>query len=187
DAAGGTYKVTFLSFYVGNFRLVDASGGQHPASLVDATDTPLPYGLQLINVDDTTTEQLRLAVAPGSYQSLLFSVGVDQACDAIPLADRSWPLTIETEMNWGWTMLHLRLEGLHNSSLGNFSLLYHLGFPEQYRSVQVASALDLSQGPLQRTLALAVDQLIGADTPAVIASDDQVTDNLAAPGTFSLR
>jgi hypothetical protein len=34
---------------------------------------------------------------------------------------------------------------------------------------------------------LAVDQLLGADTPSVIAAQNDVTDSLSAEGTFVLR
>jgi hypothetical protein len=121
--SGSVYKLTFFAYYLGNFQLIDSAGAEHPALLVDANDEPLPYGLQLVNMDDEATEQLRLAVAPGDYRSLRFGVGAQQACNASPLAERSWPLTIESEMDWGWTMLHLRLEGFLSSSARNVGLI----------------------------------------------------------------
>lgn len=184
--AGGSYKLTFFSYYLGNFQLIDSSGAAHAAILVDAADKPLPYGLQLVNMDDEATEQLRLAVAPGNYRSLRFGVGVHQACNVTPLEARSWPLTIESEMDWGWTMLHLRLEGFHDSSGSSTGFMWHLGFPQEYRTVEVASALDLSQGSLAKTLPLAADQLLGVSTPEVTVDESQFLKNLVG-ATFSLR
>lgn len=184
--SGSSYKLTFFAYYVGNFRLIDGAGVSHPATLVSASDQPLPYGLQLVNMDDAATEQLRLAVAPGNYQSLRFAVGVHQACNAIAQEQRGWPLTIETEMNWGWTMLHLRLEGFVSSSSSSSGFMYHVGFPQEYRTVEIASPLDLSQGSLEKTLPLAADQLLGASTPNVALDENQFLNNLVAT-TFSLR
>ncbi len=184
--SGSSYKLTFFAYYVGNFRLLDGAGASHPATLVNASDQPLPYGLQLVNMDDTASEQLRLAVAPGNYRALRFAVGVHQACNAIAQDQRGWPLTIETEMNWGWTMLHLRLEGFVSSSARSSGFMYHVGFPQEYRTVELESALDLSQGALEKTLPLAADQLLGAGTPNVTVDQTQFLNNLVAT-TFSLR
>lgn len=186
DVEGGTYQVTFFSYYLGNFQLIDAQGKPHAASLVDEQDAPLPYGLQLLNMDKPESEQLRLAGEPGQYAALRFSVGVHQACNMIPLADRIWPMSIETEMNWGWTMLNLRLECNHKTPTAQYGLMYHVGLENEYRTVQLAIPLELGAKPSRHTLKLAVDQLLGADTPLVITGEDQFLTNLVSK-TFTLQ
>ena len=52
--------------------------------------------------------------------------------------------------------------------------------------VEVASALDLSQGTLEKTLPLAADHLLGATTPEVTVDESQFLKNLV-DATFSLR
>ena len=69
DVEGGTYQVTFFSYYLGNFQLIDSQGTAHAASLIDEQDAPLPYGLQLLNMDKPESEQLRLAAEPGALRS----------------------------------------------------------------------------------------------------------------------
>jgi hypothetical protein len=187
DGQGGSYKLSFLAYYLTDFRLIDAAGVPHAATLLGADDVPLGYGLRLVNVDDPSTEQLRLAVEPGLYGALRFSIGVPDACNALDLTTCGYPLSFETEMNWGWTMLNLRLEGSYVSGASTYTLEYHVGFPEEYRMVELPAALDLSQGPLERTLAFEVDKLLGIAQAASVPPYDQVVDNLDAPGTFVLR
>jgi hypothetical protein len=186
DVEGGTYQVTFFAYYLGNFQLLDDEGAPHAASLVDAQDVPLPYGLQLLNMDKPESEQLRLAAEPGKYAALRFSVGVHQACNMIPLADRIWPMSIETEMNWGWTMLNLRLECNHDTPTKRYGLMYHVGLENEYRTVQLSTPLELGAEPSRHTLRLAVDRLLGADTPLEITLEDQFLTNLVSK-TFTLQ
>jgi hypothetical protein len=187
DIEGGSYRLSFFAYYAGNFRLVDVAGRVHPATLVGADDTPLPYGLQLLNMDDAASLRVRLAVMPGRYSALRFGVGVHQACNVVPITERIWPLSIETEMSWGWTMLHMRLECFHQTHGESYGLMYHLGFPEEYRSVQVAAELNLDGGSAEHTLKLAVDRLLGTDTPSVIAPQQLLVETLPASGTFVLQ
>jgi hypothetical protein len=188
DGLGGTVELSFLAYYLTNFRFLDAKGAAHPAVLLDADDAPLAYGLGLVNVDDPRTQQLRLAVTPGQYQALIFSVGVPAVCNALDPTTRGYPLSIETEMNWGWTMLNLRLEGSHLSSVdGNYALEYHLGLVDDYRTVQVPAAIDLRRAPLERTLAFELHQFLGIGQTTSERSYRELVDSLISPGTFLLR
>lgn len=187
DGQGGTDKLSFLAYYLTNFWLIDLSGRAHAAVMLGADDAPLPYGLRLVNVDDPSTQRLRLAVEPGQYRALSFSIGVPAACNALDLTTRGYPLTLETEMNWGWTMLNLRLEGSHVGADGNYALEYHIGFPEDFRTAEVPAALDLRTATLERSLALQVDKVLGIDQPTEAVSYPDIVNRLNSSGTFLLR
>jgi hypothetical protein len=188
DGLGGTLKLSFLAYYLTNFRLLDAKGAAHPAVLLGADDAPLAYGLGLVNVDDPSTQRLRLAVTPGQYQALIFSVGVPAVCNALDPTTRGYPLSVETEMNWGWTMLNLRLEGSRLSSVeGNYALEYHLGMPDDYRTLQVPAVIDVRRAPLERTLAFELHQFLGIGQRTLQRPYRELVDTLISPGTFLLR
>jgi hypothetical protein len=180
SSATHTYTVSFLAIYLGNFQLIDADGKPHAATLLDPTGQPRPYDVQLVNSVQPDTRRLYLAAAPGYYGALRFRVGVCDACNALDKATRQWPLTLESEMDWGWTMLHLRLEGRRDNQ-GDME--HHLGFPAEYRTVQVPALVELSSSPTTRALAFNLDRAV--DNPA--APTAPVADNLAVPGTFELR
>lgn len=187
DARGGTDKLSFVAYYLSNFWLIDLSGHAHPAVILNGDDAPAPYGLRLVNVDDPSTEQLRLAIEPGQYRALSFSVGVPAACNALDLTTRGYPLTLETEMNWGWTQLNVRLEGSHVGADGNYALEYHIGLPGDFRTAEVPAELDLRTATLDRTLAFQVDKFLGIDEPTDAVSYPALVDRLSSPGTFVLR
>jgi hypothetical protein len=155
-----------------------------------AADQPLSYNVLLVNADDPSTLQARLAVAPASYRAVRFRVGVSQACNAPDIAGRRWPLTIETEMSWGWTMLNLRLEGwrLVGKNTGNF--MHHIGFPGQYRTVQVPAVVDLTSGSASRTLVMSADYMLDGDATLPLPEfigDAEIVEHLQLPQTFTLR
>jgi hypothetical protein len=175
-----SYDIRFLGFFLGTFQVIDADGIPHPATLLDEQGKPRVYDLQLVNAAEPETQRLVLAVPPGDYGALRFGVGVSDACNALDAMTRQWPLTIESEMAWGWTMLHLRLEGRHD---GQGYMEHHLGFPAEYRTVQVPAFLQFSSNPTSRALAFAIDRAV--DNPAAPMS--RVADNLALAGTFELR
>jgi hypothetical protein len=190
SSQGGRYRLTFYGFYVGDFELIDDKRRLHPATLVGAGDKPLSYNLLLVNPDDPGTPQPQLAVAPGVYTAVRFRVGVSQACNAPEISRRSWPLTIETEMSWGWTMLNLRLEGsrLAGKNLGGF--MFHAGFPSSYRVVQVPAAVDLTAGAASRTLVMSADYTLDGDATLPVpeyVTEDMLADHLQLPQTFTLR
>jgi len=179
DAAGNVYDVSFFAFYIGNVHLIDAAGAFHKATLLDAQGAPRLYDLLLVNADKPETQQLRLAAAPRSYSGVRFDVGVPQPCNALEHSQKVWPLTVESEMDWGWTALQLRLEG----RMGNSYYMYHLGFPEEYRSVQVMGALTVQAQSTGPTLVLAVDRLLDGASASMAAP---VADNLVTKA-FALR
>jgi hypothetical protein len=178
--ADHSYYVTFLGLFLGNFQLLDADGVPHAATLLDGAGRPRVYDVQLVNAAEPDTQRILLAAPPGQYGALRFRVGVSDACNALDARTREWPLTIESEMAWGWTMLHLRLEGRRD---GQGYMEHHLGFPAEYHAVQVPALIALSQAQTTRTLAFEIDRAI--DNPA--APMAPVADNLARAGTFELR
>ena len=186
DARGHGYELTFCAFYLSDFQLLDRAAKAHPATVLGADGQPRIYNLQLVNLDDPSSLTIALAVAPGQYQALRFSVGVSSACNTLDPPNRSWPLSIESEMNWGWTMLHARIEGFRLEPTRT-GFMYHLGFPEQFRTLSVVGDIAVP-GATARTLELNLDQLFVAPTgSAEPVTEFNVADSFARAGTFALK
>lgn len=180
SSAEHDYYVTFLSFFVGNFRLIGADGVAHAARSLDSAGRPSVYDVQLVNAREPETQRISLAAPRGGYGALRFDVGVSVACNALNAKTREWPLTLESEMGWDWTMLHFRIEG----SLDRHDwLMYHLGATSDYRTVQVPASIQLSRSPATRMLAFEIDRLID-DASAPIQS---IAEKLQQADTFELR
>lgn len=184
--SGHGYELTFFAFYLSDFQLVDQAAQAHPATVLGADGKPRVYNLQLINLDDPSSLSIELAAPPGHYQALRFSVGVSSACNTLDPPNRSWPLSIESEMNWGWTMLHARIEGFRLDPTRQ-GFMYHLGFPEEFRALTVLGDIELPRAA-SSALELDLEQLFAAPADALApASELNVADGFARAGTFTLK
>jgi hypothetical protein len=176
--------------------LVDADGNEAAGQIVDSEGKPLPYGVQLLDADDASTQIWRIAAPPGSYSSLRFGVGVPPACNSPANTNLVYPLNPDGEMFWSWgaQFMFVRVEGMTRRSpseqLGSFA--YHVGFDAAFAHITVEGALNVSgvtQGP---TLVLDVARMLATGAEGLPATqhtvpDGWVADNLERSGTFELQ
>jgi hypothetical protein len=109
--AGGTILALNLRFYVSHVALLTATGASVPVDLVDATDTPEPFGVHLFVAEEAPSQVLRVRVPPGAYAGVSFMLGLDPDCNS-PAQGRKFPLNDQSQMTWPHTLgyLFLRFE-----------------------------------------------------------------------------
>jgi|GEM_PF-4990422 len=132
------FEMTTLNFYVSNMVFVKSDGTE------DFYPDPV-----LINLGSTISviDQINLLVEPGDYESMRFSVGLDETANAVnaeAVEDTSSPVSATQNMYWGWAKAYvfIKLEGRYDTqALGtevwDQSFAYHMGSNEIYNEVSI--------------------------------------------------
>lgn len=110
-APKGGLTPTNLRFYLSQFAF-RAGNVTTPGTLITSQGVPVRYGVQFVNVEDPASLKFAVSVPPGSYDSVVFTLGLTHGCNDT-LAPRKPPLDQASQMKWPHTLgfLFLRYEG----------------------------------------------------------------------------
>lgn len=110
-AGGGTVLPLNVRFYVSEVALLVAGSDSIPVDMVGGDGKPVPYGVHLVNAEDSESLRFRLLAPPGSYVGVSFTLGITDACNRGP-DTRKAPLSAASQMVWPHTggYLFLRYE-----------------------------------------------------------------------------
>lgn len=125
NAAGESFNVTKLKYYVSNFILTNTDG--------TAYTVPQDSCYFLIDESDENTHQPVLKIPEGEYKTISFVLGVDSLRSTKDVSERTGvldPISVGADMYWSWNSgyVFLKLEGTSPSSTeaGNI-FMYHIG------------------------------------------------------------
>jgi hypothetical protein len=110
---GTKVRLSTLRFYVSDPAFVDRDGRAIPTDLVDAGGSPLPYRVQLVDLDDPASTTLRLRATPGGYAGVRLTIGLSAACNHMNPATATGPLAASSGMTWVWMWgyVQVKVEG----------------------------------------------------------------------------
>jgi hypothetical protein len=203
SAAGVSYSVSLLRFYVSRVDLARDDGEVVGAPLADASGKPLTYGVALVDYAVPDTWKLHVLAPPGHYASVSFAIGVPTYCanggvlNHENAAEQSYPLDVDSDMYWAWNAGYtfFKIEGHAN---GSGSFVYHVGDDKHFSAITVAASLDVS-APAEHRISMDVNRLFVApdgqarpDMTGVATSNvshdgpesDMVVDNYTHSGVF---
>ncbi|RTQ46058.1 hypothetical protein EJV47_23175 [Hymenobacter gummosus] len=127
-AAGETFRVTELRYYLSNVQLQRADGSTWAA----------PDSYYLIDQAQTASQHLELKEVPeGDYTKLLLTIGVDSARNVA--GAQTGALDPVHGMFWDWNSgyIFLRLNGTSPQAPGNGGLFYDVaGFRHPYNTIR---------------------------------------------------
>jgi len=132
----GRFKVRDFQFFLSNIRLVDATGAYAESD---------SYHLVRFDGEDPTFVIVLHAVPRRTYERIEFGIGVDAAANR-SLASRG-DLDPNGRMAWNWEVGYkfVLFEGALLRGNATNSLVYHVGFEENYRLIST----ELQRKPLE--------------------------------------
>jgi hypothetical protein len=125
NAAGESYKITKLKYYVSNFKVTKTDGSAYTVPQNDC--------YFIIDESNASTHHPLLQVPEGEYKTLSFVVGVDSLRNTMDVSQRTGNLDISAaaaDLYWSWNSgyIFFRLDG--NSPVitsGGGVFQYHIG------------------------------------------------------------
>ena len=123
NAAGESFNVTKLKYYVSNFKLTNVDGSVYTV--------PQDSCYFLIDESDPDTHEPILEVPEGEYKSISFIIGVDSAKNTADVSTRTGaldPTGVGADMYWTWNSgyIFFKMEGTSPASMmGDY--MYHIG------------------------------------------------------------
>jgi hypothetical protein len=125
NAAGESYRVTTLRYYISNIKLKRSDGTVYEDPLASDGST----GYYLIDESDAASQTISLQNIPeGDYTEVTFTIGVDAA--KVAEGAQTGPLDPGAGMFWSWDSgyIFVKLEGTSSySSDPDHYILYHVG------------------------------------------------------------
>lgn len=125
NAAGETYKVTALKYYISNIKLLTADGGVY----TDPVSADGSRGYYLVDESVAASQVITLENIPADdYTQIEFTIGVD--ADRVDEGAQTGALDPVKGMFWDWNTgyVFLKLEGNSAASTDeNHYILYHVG------------------------------------------------------------
>ena len=125
NAAGESFKVTKLKYYVSNFKLTNVNGTVYTVPQKDS--------YFLIDESDATTHAPVLSVPEGEYKSISFMIGVDSLRNTMDVSQRTGVLDVSgvaTDMYWSWNSgyIFFKMDGTSPAITGMGGVFqYHVG------------------------------------------------------------
>ena len=129
---GEPYKLSLLTYYVSNIKLIRADG----------TAWAAPNSYYLVRVPGLPAANPVLtipAVPAGNFTAIEFGLGVDSVANHH--GDQTGALSPNNGMQWNWSTGYKFwvMEGTHVPTTGPAQdLTYHIGFDAQYRTIRLA-------------------------------------------------
>lgn len=123
NAAGESFNVTKLKYYVSNFKLTNMDGTVYTV--------PQDSCYFLIDESDPDTHEPILNVPEGEYKTVSFIIGVDSAKNTADISTRTGaldPTGAGADMYWTWNSgyIFFKMEGASSASMmGDY--MYHIG------------------------------------------------------------
>ncbi len=125
NAAGDSFNITKLKYYVSNFKLTKTDGTVYTVPQDDC--------YFLIDEADASTHAPVLHVPEGEYKTLSFVLGVDSLRNASDISQRTGVLDVSAagaDMYWSWNSgyIFFRLDGTSPVIISGGSVFqYHIG------------------------------------------------------------
>lgn len=129
NAAGETYNVSLLQYFISNIKLGKADGTEYVV--------PQDSSYFLIKEGDEDMSEALVNVPEGDYTTLTFTVGVDSLRSTMDVSRRTGVLDPAGDMNdgmyWGWNSgyIFFKMEGLSDAApvdgSGQHKFRYHIG------------------------------------------------------------
>lgn len=125
NAAGESFKVTKLKYYVSNFKLTNVDGTVYIV--------PQAQSYFLIDESDASTHEAMLSVPEGEYKTLSFVLGVDSLRNTMDVSQRTGVLDVSgaaSDMYWSWNSgyIFLKIDGTSPVSTAPGNVFqYHSG------------------------------------------------------------
>lgn len=129
NAAGETFAVSLLQYFISNIKLKTADGKEYVV--------PQDSSYFLIKESDVASRYARLQVPEGDYVSLSFVLGIDSLRSTMDISQRKGVLDpsggMEDGMYWGWNSgyIFFKMEGLSPQApldpSGQNKFRYHIG------------------------------------------------------------
>jgi hypothetical protein len=125
NAAGESFKVTKLKYYVSNFKLTNVNGTVYTI--------PQAESYFLIDESDPSTHEALLSVPEGEYKTLTFTLGVDSLRNTMDVSQRTGALDVSgaaADMYWSWNSgyIFFKIDGTSPSSTAAGNIFqYHSG------------------------------------------------------------
>lgn len=155
NAAGDTFSVSLLQYFVSNIRLKKEDGSEY---LV-----PQDSSYFLIRENDRDTRFAKLNLPEGDYTSLSFILGVDSLRSTMDISQRKGVLDPSGGMDgmyWGWNSgyIFFKLEGISPQAPidpgGQHKFRYHIGGFGGYSAPTINNirtiTIDLSPGGIAK-------------------------------------
>jgi hypothetical protein len=125
NAAGETFKVTMLRYYISNIILTREDGSTYH----DEVTADGSKGYYLVDEANTASQLITLNNVPaGSYTSMTFTIGVD--ANRVTEGAQTGALDVANDMFWSWNSgyIFLKFEGISAASTEeNKAVMYHVG------------------------------------------------------------
>jgi hypothetical protein len=128
-AAGDTFSVDLLQYFISNIKLLTTGGHEYIV--------PQDSSYFLIKESEAEARFARLQVPEGDYTSLTFTLGVDSLRSTMDVSKRKGVLDpaggMENGMYWGWNSgyIFFKMEGLSpqapSDPTGQHKFRYHIG------------------------------------------------------------
>lgn len=125
NAAGESFKITKLKYYVSNFILTNSNGSKYVV--------PQDSCYFLLDESDGTEHAPVLHIPEGEYTRLQFTVGVDSLRNTMDISKRTGaldPTSTAADMYWSWNSgyIFFKLEGSSPASTATGNVFqYHIG------------------------------------------------------------
>jgi len=124
NAAGETFSVSKLKYYVSNFVLTKTDGTIYTV--------PQNESYFLIDESDEDTHEPTLSIPEGEYKSISFVLGVDSLRSTKDISERTGvldPTAAGGDMYWGWNSgyIFFKMEGTSAAAGMGGSFMYHIG------------------------------------------------------------
>ncbi len=186
---GQSFRVEKLRFYVSNFTLIKADGGEVVIKDYDYLRFENNHAS-----NQNPGERIKADAPSGFYKGIKFSIGVDPSVNNGDPAQYApgHPLSILTnEAHWGWSTgyIFLKFEGDIDQTPGSGSLdqsfLYHTGLNELYRTISFDKDFEINGGAdFTYQLKLDVAKMFYSDTDTLNAAEDNITHTLGPQSAF---
>lgn len=189
NAAGESYNITLLQYYISNIKLSKADGTTYVV--------PQDSSYFLIKEGDEDFSEALVNVPEGDYTSLTFTVGVDSLRSASDISKRTGVLdptsAMSGDMYWDWNSgyIFFKMEGTSDAApvdgSGQHKFRYHIGGFGGYDAPTInniktvtldLSARGIAQVRKERTanihLMVDIDKVLSGITTVSIAANPTV-------------
>lgn len=129
SAAGETYNIQLLQYFISNIKLKKADGTEYIV--------PQDSSYFLITADDVETRFAKVKVPAGDYTSVTFILGVDSLRSTMDISRRTGVLDpaggMDGGMYWGWNSgyIFFKMEGISTAApvdpTGQHKYRFHIG------------------------------------------------------------
>jgi hypothetical protein len=139
NAAGETFSVSKLKYYISNIKLITINGKTY--------EVPQDSSYFLVDEQDEETQEITIHHVPaGDYNKIIFTIGVDEERSAMDLSKRKGVLDPQLNPDMYWSddtgYIFLNMEGTSPSApaQSEHAFVYHIGgFKQALNNIKTAT------------------------------------------------